>query len=80
MKDITIYLLIAAGIGYAVTQSDDVATAAEQATNEELTDSNNATGGNVDVWADRADQLSDAVDDEVRNEERFVGVPTSPYQ
>lgn len=38
------------------------------------------TGEHSSVWEQRADVISDEFDDQTRNDERFVGVPLSPYQ
>lgn len=51
--------------GYVFTRSDEDAR---------------PTGENSATWAQRADIISDEFDDQTRNEERFIGVPISPYQ
>lgn len=38
------------------------------------------TGEQSSVWGQRADLISDEFDEATRNEERYVGVPVSPYQ
>jgi len=75
--------LVGLVLAYAASQSATVVEFLERTTNRDISDSNDAVGGSVDQiseWADRTSDLSDAVDDAVRNEERYAGVPVSPYQ
>jgi hypothetical protein len=65
---------------WLASRSETLVTVVERSTNRDVSDVNEPTGDMADVWADRADELSDAVDEAVRNEERYVGVPVSPYQ
>lgn len=81
MENSTLILVVALlGGGYVLSQSEGFADWAEETTNRDLTDANNATGEDSDEWAERTETISDAVDEQVRNEERFAGVPVSPYQ
>lgn len=75
------YLWVAGALvgAYILTRPSTV-TALETGLNVELSGSNEPSGVDHNAIADRLSGLSDAVRDQVRNEERFAGSPVSPYQ
>jgi hypothetical protein len=71
---------VVVGLLYAVSRSSAAVTRVEQGLDRDVSGRNEPAGLDASRFADRISQLSDSVDEQVRNEERFAGVPVSPYQ